>query len=622
MVSRTFQPSGGCWHVLLAAATLGIGCTEATPNYCEKNSDCTGGRVCDMARAVCSLPDGATGPLDGPTSVDTAPIEPEDAPYADDVEEAADTLGTYDGSQEHPATDGAAVDDVPVDDAAIEVMGPDTRVPDASGTCGVDGDCLDPTKSFCVAGVCASCQTAGPNACGALICDESSGRCVECTDAAQCTRDPAKGFCVANTCAGCDAAGGTVCSARTDGRNVCAHSGVTAGQCVECADAGQCTQDPAKSFCVANLCVGCSATGGTGCSARTDGRIRCASAGTVIGQCVECDADDQCTKDATKSFCVANACVGCQSAAATACASRSALAPVCGATGVCIQCSTSADCTVATKPICTANACGACTADSQCVAKLGPTGNPGVCIDTDGHCAMDAETVYVENVMACQDTNPGTASAPVCSAPAGVGLAKASSKSLVVITGTLAASPTTSITAAAPLTIVGKSNAKLTPTPGSDGITINAGQVTLRGVAVLGGTSTGMGINASPTSGNTVTLHMDTCVVSNNPGGGILLNGAAFEIKNSTITNNGPGQLGVATWGGILVNSVPANGPTTLDFLTVQNNNPVGISCSGNITGTGVLATGNTSAQIGNCGFTSCSAFDGGANCGSQTTPP
>jgi hypothetical protein len=56
-------------------------------------------------------------------------------------------------------------------------------------------------------------------------------------------------------------------------------------------------------------------------------------------------------------------------------------------------------------------------------------------------------------------------------------------------------------------------------------------------------------------------------------------------------------------------------------LVTVQNNNPVGISCSATITGTGILATGNNNStnaayQISGCGFTSCTAASTG--CGAQ----
>jgi hypothetical protein len=133
-----------------------------------------------------------------------------------------------------------------------------------------------------------------------------------------------------------------------------------------------------------------------------------------------------------------------------------------------------------------------------------------------------------------------------------------------------------------------------------------------------------MGVNATPLSGNAVTLYMSGCKIMNNTGGGILLNGAAFDIQNASVTDNGPGSFGSSLptqWGGILVNSPPTAGPAVLNQLTIQNNNPVGIVCSETITGTGVLATGNNNStnpayQISGCGFTSCTAA--GTGCGAQ----
>jgi len=87
---------------------------------------------------------------------------------------------------------------------------------------------------------------------------------------------------------------------------------------------------------------------------------------------------------------------------------------------------------------------------------------------------------------------------------------------------------------------------------------------------------------------------MDTCAVINNPGGGILINGAAFDIKNTTVSNNGSGSLGGRAWGGVIANNPPTGGPTTLSDVTIQNNGQVGLVCSGSIAvSTSVLATGN-----------------------------
>jgi hypothetical protein len=113
---------------------------------------------------------------------------------------------------------------------------------------------------------------------------------------------------------------------------------------------------------------------------------------------------------------------------------------------------------------------------------------------------------------------------------------------------------------------------------------------------------------------------MDRCKVADNPGGGILLNGAAFDIRNTTVTGNGP-NTDSTPWGGIYVQSLPASGATNLTFVTIQNNPGPGLVCASAtaIQGTGVLATGNTLSQIStSCGVTSCSPLDGGTGCGAQ----
>jgi hypothetical protein len=245
----------------------------------------------------------------------------------------------------------------------------------------------------------------------------------------------------------------------------------------------------------------------------------------------------------------------------------------------------------------------------------------------DGHCATDAETVYVQNVVGtCTDsgTGAGSSATPFCTALIGVNVASTTvGKDLVLLTGTLAnfsiATPSKT------LTVVGKT-AVITPPTATDGIAITSGTVYLRNLTVQGvttaGSQTGVGINATPGAGSTVTLYMSGCKVTSNPGGGILLNGAAFNIQNTTISGNGPGSFGTSLptpWGGILVNSPPATGPEVLTQVTIQTNDGGGLTCSGPIQGTGVLSTGNTSttSQITTtCGFTSCTV--GGTGCGAQ----
>jgi hypothetical protein len=113
----------------------------------------------------------------------------------------------------------------------------------------------------------------------------------------------------------------------------------------------------------------------------------------------------------------------------------------------------------------------------------------------------------------------------------------------------------------------------------------------------------------------TSTLRLDGVTVDNNAGGGIFLDATRFSIVNSTITNNGPGQEGTTTWGGILVNSLVAGGQKVLQRVTVQNNKATGISCIAAVDGTGVHASGNNALDVQTgCGFTSCGAVS--ATCG------
>jgi hypothetical protein len=601
--------------------------TRLKDGYCEELDDCKAGQICQLSdqsaptwhMCICTGLGCMDGGVDVSTTIDGPKLIPDVGALVDE------------GTVDKPIEIDMGSIDTGIDVNAIDV-GIDTVVVDAVESCGIDSDCPDPNKSFCVANVCTGCQMATADACATRstakpVCASTgtfAGQCVECTRDTQCTKNPAKVFCVANACTGCNTAGATGCSTQLDGKTVCVSTGTAAGQCVECMADAQCTKEPAKAFCVANACTGCTTSGATGCTGKTDGKIVCASNGTATGQCVECTSDAHCTKEPAKGFCVANACTGCGTAGATGCTGRTDGKTVCATTGAvagqCVVCVTSADCKVATAPICNAsNQCTACKTDSECMAKLGA--NPGVCMShLDGHCATDAESIYVGTMgtVACLETSAGTVQAPVCSVQSGVTKAKSSSKPLVVVTGSLTPSSTT-IATASPLTIVGKNNAMLSPSAGADGITINSGEIYLRGLTVQGSasTSTGIGIKAEPSGGNAVTLHMDACKVTDNPGGGILLNDAVFDIKNTTISGNGPGTVGAITWGGILVNSIPDTGTASINQVTIRGNNPVGLSCAGSVQGTGVLVSGNTSSQITpSCGITACTTAS--TTCGAQ----
>ena len=398
--------------------------TQSELVSCSTDQDCTAigsGLICDKARGVCICANGFYPGCDqnrddGGQGAGAA---------ADVLVPAGEVGGQAAGVVDAEAVDGAAAD-APTADAAL-----DTRNVDAEGTCSESSDCPDRARGFCIANKCSACTAAlcaalpsGPLVCASA--GPSAGQCVECAGDVDC-KNPAKAFCVANACTGCSTAGASGCTARTDGRTVCATVGPSVGQCVECAGDGDC-KNPAKSFCVANACTGCATPGASGCAGRSDGKVLCASTGALAGQCVECLDDGQCTKEAGKGFCVANACTGCATVRASGCAARTDGKTACASTGVfagqCVECVSDGHCSGdAARSFCVANVCSSCTTPgaSGCVGRAdGKTvcatagehiGQCVACV-VDGQCTGDAGKGFcVAN--ACTGCN--TAGATGCS---------------------------------------------------------------------------------------------------------------------------------------------------------------------------------------------------------------
>jgi hypothetical protein len=112
-------------------------------------------------------------------------------------------------------------------------------------------------------------------------------------------------------------------------------------------------------------------------------------------------------------------------------------------------------------------------------------------------------------------------------------------------------------------------------------------------------------------------LRLNRVTVKNCAKGGLFVDGAGFDVRQSTFTGNGPGDIMGFPWGGIRVQGSPAGGPPRLESVTIKDNKGPGLSCSAAVMGTGVLVTGNSMPEVSpTCGVASCGAA--GPTCGGQ----
>jgi hypothetical protein len=229
----------------------------------------------------------------------------------------------------------------------------------------------------------------------------------------------------------------------------------------------------------------------------------------------------------------------------------------------------------------------------------------------DGRCASDGEVIYVENKGGCASSAitpmAGSASTPFCGPQIALD-ALTTSRRILLISGPVAGLQWNG-SGANPISVIGRASAAIVGGLQSGIALSGAGELYARDIVIRRSDAAGVAAQ------NGAVLRLDHVTVDSNGGGGILVDGAAFDVRNTTITSNGPGQSGATTWGGMLATNILASGPANLELVTIRNNNPVGLSCSGGVTGTGVLATDNTSINIANtCGITACSPA--GPTCG------
>jgi hypothetical protein len=328
--------------------------------------------------------------------------------------------------------------------------------------------------------------------------------------------------------------------------------------------------------------------GGDGGDTRAD-----ADAGEVHTGCV---TNDDCRADAGTPVCqyVTGRCVGCLHD--TDCKDPQAAVCDTGAT-TCVQCLLPRDCTDPTAPICDTKICRGCRTDGDC-AGVGPE----VCMShIDGHCATDDETVYVMNVSgSCSDTGSGTRVLPICKSQVAIDLATTSGspagadaganddaaagtgndggparkiiKDLVVMRGP-SLTPWSFAIADRTISVVGQTDATLIA-GGYVGVRVDNGTVYLRNLHITAGTF-GPGVVADGGE-----IHVDRCVIDANVGG-ILVDGAGFEITNTIIANNNQASFNVTTsWGGVILGAVPTGRPARFQNNTVVMNKAPGLFCT------------------------------------------
>jgi hypothetical protein len=140
---------------------------------------------------------------------------------------------------------------------------------------------------------------------------------------------------------------------------------------------------------------------------------------------------------------------------------------------------------------------------------------------------------------------------------------------------------------------------------------LSGGTIFIRDLTVTGGSP---GITAD--SGNI--LRLDHVSVSNNTAGGILLNGAGFEIKDTTVNDNGA-ATSPSVFGGMRIQNSLAT-PKSMSLSTIVGNQLVGVTCDASTAlspPTTVLVTAPTGAvDIAACNFTSCGTAS--TTCGAQ----
>jgi hypothetical protein len=184
---------------------------------------------------------------------------------------------------------------------------------------------------------------------------------------------------------------------------------------------------------------------------------------------------------------------------------------------------------------------------------------PGLCYG--GRCATDSDSVYVEfNQNGCPGAN-GSVTAPYCTPNNGVSALASAKKKYLVIIGAVNDQLVMNTNSLTPV-VIGRpngTNAGSIPAVSATGILVSSDNVVIRDLSIGNGTtsaskgivisgfgtkvqlqhltiSLGNGLGVDAEAGTS--LQMDRCLLQNNMAGGVLINGAGYQIANSILTSN------------------------------------------------------------------------------------
>jgi hypothetical protein len=184
--------------------------------------------------------------------------------------------------------------------------------------CRDKGDCTDPLKPYCNAGIC-SALCDDDTDCSPKVCKTTTGQCVTCTTNAHCAATPSTPVCnpATNTCVRCVTHGDCAGEAL---KKLC-HP--TSLQCVEClanADCGAVGVCSSRNVCLCKPCTGADQCGGERCLDVTGPGRWCSQTCGNDGDCPDgFDCSSGLCEPAEKVSCQALADVGKSCSADTQC---------------------------------------------------------------------------------------------------------------------------------------------------------------------------------------------------------------------------------------------------------------------------------------------------------------